>query len=417
MHCLGIGPISSPRPRSVVRDRATGTGLLAVVATLAAVLIPSLTPVHASAGANIGGERLSQSGVVVDVRPGAVAPPHNEAASYVVADLETGEVLAAKSAHERLPPASTLKVLTALTLLPELDKELVVVATDEEMFVEGSKVGIHAGLSYTVDLLFKAMLVDSGNDATHALARVAGGTEQIVAAMNALAVELQALDTTVVNPSGLDDPGQLTSAYDLALIARAALERADFRAYVTTRTADLPARDGTTYQIQNGNRLLGSYEGLIGVKTGFTTLARHTYVGAAEREGRAFVVTVLRTEGRAEAAASALLDWAFLNADAVEPVGELVAPQPVAVVSAPPSAAVSAAPTTQGAPAVPEATYAPAGASGGLGAISVIGLVGVGLASTVAALRLRAVRRERLRRTRARESYVRKHATSATRRP
>ena len=173
----------------------------------------------------------------------------------MVADLATGEVLAAKSAHEQLPPASTLKVLTALALLPALDKEQVVVGTDEEMIVEGSKVGIATGLSYTVDLLFKAMLIDSGNDATQALARVNGGVERTVASMNALALELQALDTVAVNPSGLDEPGQVTSAYDLALIARAALEREDFRTYATTPTADLPTQDGTTYQIQNGNRL------------------------------------------------------------------------------------------------------------------------------------------------------------------
>jgi len=372
--------------RALIRPAVLAGGLLLALAG------------PADATSSVGGDRLDDPGVVIELGPGSLAPAATEAAAYVVADLETGAVLAAKSAHERLPPASTLKVLTALTLLPELDKAEVVVGTDEEVMVEGSKVGIAAGLSYSVDLLFKAMLIDSGNDAAQALARANGGVEHTVASMNATARELHALDTVAVNPSGLDEPGQLTSAYDLALIARAALERDDFRTYVTTPTADLPAQDGTTYQIQNGNRLLGSYDGLIGVKTGFTTLARHTYVAAAERDGRAFLVTVMRTEGRGEAVAATLLDWAFLNADAVEPVGALVEAEPFPVVSAAPES-VAGPPGEPGASAAPGAVPA-ATAGGGLGALATLGLVVVGVGAAVVGLRLRAVRRERLRRER-----------------
>lgn len=381
--CLG-------RPRALA---------LLIVAT--AAVVPCLSPSNALASSTIGGERLAEPGVVVDLGAGAVLPPDNAAAAYVVADLVTGEVLASKSAHEGHPPASTLKVLTALTLLPQLDKDLVVVGADEDVLVEGSKVGIAAGLSYSVDLLFKAMLVDSGNDAAQALARTGGGVEDTVASMNAVARALGAVDTLVVNPSGLDEPGQLTSAYDLALIARAALERQDFRTYVTTLTVDLPARDGTTYQIQNGNRLLGSYEGLIGVKTGYTTLARHTYVGAAERDGRRFVVTVLRTEDRAEVVAAALLDWAFLNADAVTAVGELVVGPQLPVISAAPEASAGSLPPPD--PSAAAGAAAPAGASGGgPGATTMAALVGVGLVGAVVGLRIRAVRRERQRRERLR---------------
>jgi D-alanyl-D-alanine carboxypeptidase (penicillin-binding protein 5/6) len=358
------------------------------------------SPAHAASTA--GGDRLAEVGVVVELGPGALPPPDTEAASYVVADLGTGAVLAAKSAHARLPPASTLKVLTSLVLLPALDKAQIVTGTDEDMAVEGSKVGIAAGLSYSVDLLFKAMLLDSGNDATRALARVGGGVEQTVSAMNALAVQLHALDTVAVNPDGLDEPAQLTSAYDLALIARAALQREDFRNYLTTPTADLPAQDGTTYQIQNGNRLLGAYDGMIGGKNGYTTLARHTYVGAAERGDHAYLVSVMRTEARAEVSAAALLDWAFVNGGAVKPVGTLADPSEVPVVSASPAGS-DEPDATMGAPAVagedsPEATAPEAGAGGGLGALGTVGLVGVGLVGAVGALRVRAVRRERMRR-------------------
>ena len=122
----------------------------------------------------------------------------------------TGEVLAAKSAHEPLPPASTLKMLTALTLLPELDKEQVVVGTDEEVLVEGSKVGIATGLSYTVDLLFTAMLIDSGNDAAQALARAGGGVELHRRRDERAGAGAPGVRHDVVNPSGLDEPGQVT---------------------------------------------------------------------------------------------------------------------------------------------------------------------------------------------------------------
>ena len=401
------------QPRAFRGGTRAHARALARGAVLAVGLLVLADAAHATSA--VGGARLAGSGVVVELGPGALAPPETDAASYVVADLATGEILAAKSAHERLPPASTLKVLTALTLLPELDKDQVVVGTDEEMFVEGSKVGVAAGLSYSVDLLFKGMLIDSGNDATHALARVAGGVERTVAAMNTLALELQALDTVAVDPSGLDEPGQLTSAYDLALIARAALERDDFRTYVITPTADLPTHDGTTYQIQNGNRLLGSYDGLIGVKNGYTTLARHTYIGAAERGERAYLVTVMRTEGRAETVAAALLDWAFLNADAVEPVGALVEPQPVPIASASPEASASAPPAEPGATPAPDAAPA-AAADGGLGAMATVGLVGVGVVGAIAGLRIRAVRRERLRRERLRQDPRRQPSHAAGRR-
>src|SRR6266496_990234 len=145
--------------------------------------------------------------------------------------------------------------------------------------------GRHAGAGRQHDRRPRAgqpLLLMSGNDAANALARAAGGVPQTVALMNAEAVRLQAYDTHAATPSGLDGPGQATSAYDLALIARAGLHRADFSRYVAQRAGMLPRVSAKypEFHISNQNRLLYNYAGAFGVKTGFTDAARHTFVGA-----------------------------------------------------------------------------------------------------------------------------------------
>ena len=170
----------------------------------------------------------------------------------------------------------------------------------------------------------------SGNDAASALANAAGGVPGTVAAMNATAKGLGALDTTVRNPSGLDAPGQYTSAYDLAVIARTAMAREDFRAYATTVKAQFPGKMPKagkvrkTFEIYTQDRLLLNYRGAIGIKTGWTTKARGTFVGAATRGGRTLVATVLRSEGNDTwRESAALLTWGFRNGAVARPVGTL----------------------------------------------------------------------------------------------
>lgn len=263
--------------------------------------------------------------------PGETTAPVVAAKAWLVVDVSSGAILAAKNPHRRLPPASTLKMLTAVTLLPLLDKAAEYRVRWEDAAVEGSRVGIVPGATYTVDDLFHGLLLPSGNDAAHALAGAAGGMHRTVALMQAEADRLGAIDTTVRNPSGLDAPGQLSSAYDLALIASAGLRREDFRTYVSTLTADFPAgmprREGQerrSYQIANQNPLLiTGYPGVVGVKTGYTTMAGRTFVGAAERDGHLLVVTMLGNAEATETAAARLLDWGFEHVDA-EPVGYLV---------------------------------------------------------------------------------------------
>jgi serine-type D-Ala-D-Ala carboxypeptidase (penicillin-binding protein 5/6) len=294
---------------------------------------PPDPPRHQLGDRLIGGVGLATEGLTVP--PDAPALPNNLSATYwLVADLESGEVLGACGPHEYGIPASTIKLLLALTLLDDLDPDEVIEVIREDLEIEpgSSAVGLVDGGEYTVEALWLGLLLNSGNDAANVLARVGGGPEGVertLAAMNSTAHYLGAHQTHAVTPSGLDGPGQFTSVYDLALIARELFEREDFSEYIATERADIPAqKDARGFQIQNNNRLLFNYDGAIGGKTGFTSVARHAYVGAAERDGRRLVVTLLGAEAapvRTWQQGAALLDWGFsLPRDAS--VGRLVEP-------------------------------------------------------------------------------------------
>ncbi|AUY54695.1 D-alanyl-D-alanine carboxypeptidase [Streptomyces sp. CB01881] len=304
-----------------------------------AVTAPAVTApaaVAQDAAAVVGGERLGRPAVQVAPLAGAPAlPAELTGRSWLVADAATGEVLAARNAHVPLPPASTLKMLFADTVLPKFDRSLEHQVAPSELadLGEGSSlVGIKENLPYRVDDLWRGVFLSSGNDAVHVLSHMNGGLAQTVAQMQARALSLQARDTHVVSPEGYDQDGQVSSAYDLTLFARAGLRNNDFRAYCSTRTARFPGGvDKTTgqrtaFDIANTDRLLGKYPGLIGVKNGYTSNAGATFTGAAERGGRTLLVTVMHPESQAKVydEAASLLDWGFAAAGKVEPVGHLV---------------------------------------------------------------------------------------------
>ena len=283
----------------------------------------------------IGGPLLTGTDVIVDPGPTADPLPDIPVTAWVLADLESGAILAAKAPHAQRPPASVLKTLTLLTLTQRLDPDQVYTTTYDDVAVEGSRVGLVEDATYTAHDLFLCLMMQSGNDCASALAAANGGLELSVAQMNEEAQRLQAYDTVAVNTSGLPAEGQVSSAYDLALIAREGLARPDFFEYVNTRVVEdfpgyMPAEPGDprpTMPIATQNPLfIQGYEGAIGVKTGWTTEAGRTFVGAAERGGTGLVVTLLNIEGEIYPSASALLDWGFANLDAVTPVGYLVDP-------------------------------------------------------------------------------------------
>ncbi|WP_405762362.1 D-alanyl-D-alanine carboxypeptidase family protein [Streptomyces sp. NBC_00045] len=294
----------------------------------------------------VGGALLGKPGVQVNPLAGAPAlPTELTGRSWIVADAETGEVLAANNAHWRLPPASTMKMLFADTVLPSLPKDQVHKVTEQEMEGVGagsSLVGVKEDHEYTVHDLWLGVFLRSGNDAVHVLAAMNGGIDKTVKDMQAHAEELQALDTHVVSPDGYDAPEQVSSAYDLTLIARSGLQKQDFREYCGTASAKFPGRQEPGkpreyFEIQNTNRLmtgasgLSPYKGIAGVKNGNTTMAGSTFTGMAQQGNKKLLVTVMNPSAGGlnsvyEETAN-LLDWGFAAIGKVKPVGELVPPK------------------------------------------------------------------------------------------
>jgi D-alanyl-D-alanine carboxypeptidase (penicillin-binding protein 5/6) len=335
----------------------------------------------------LGGEQLAGYGIRVNLGADAGPLPPISAKSWVLADLTTGEILAAKGAHRQGRPASTMKTLTALALMPALEKDAKHTVTYKEASADGGRVGIVPDATYTNWDLWHGLLLPSGNDAAAALAGSYGGMKKTVSAMQDVAYALQADDTVVKNPSGLDADGQLTSAYDLALIARAAMQLEDFRTVTAAVSYDFPGRPAgkgkkrPTYKIYTQNRLLlHGYDGAVGGKTGYTTLAGRTFWGAAERDGHLLVVTLLQVRDRTETAAKALLSWGFANRTKVTPVGTLVGPRPEGGESAAPSPSVTqpAPGETVSAGGVGTTASGGSGASPALVALGAAVLVGAG---------------------------------------
>ncbi|WP_424868332.1 D-alanyl-D-alanine carboxypeptidase family protein [Streptomyces sp. SAI-229] len=323
---------------------------------------PSATPPAKTS--IVGGARLSRPGTQVNLASGVpVLPKDLSARSWIVADAESGEVLAAHNAHWRLAPASTLKMLFADTLLPKWPRttEHKVEPSDLAGIGSGSSmVGVKENETYTVHDLWLGVFLRSGNDAVHVLSAMNGGVEDTVEEMNAHAEELQALDTHVVSPDGYDAPGQVSSAYDLTLIARSGLQKKDFREYASTVRAQFPGETKKnkkgkkvreSFEIQNTNRLLAGdtdvpvYQGIAGVKNGYTTNAGNTFTGVAERDGKVLLVTVMNPSknehNEAYKETARLFDWGFKAAGKVEPVGELVRPRSAAQADAQPGPSAS----------------------------------------------------------------------------
>ncbi|GHJ00930.1 D-alanyl-D-alanine carboxypeptidase [Streptomyces olivaceus] len=346
-----------PAPKKALRRSLTVTSAaltaLAVIspAALAAPSpssSPSATP-PASMSA-VGGARLGKPGTQVDLAGGApVLPKDVTARSWIVADAESGDVLAAHNAHWKLAPASTLKMLFADTLLPKWPKTAkrkVEFSDLAGMGAGSSLVGVKEEETYTVHDLWLGVFLRSGNDAVHVLSAMNDGVEKTVADMNAHAEELQAGDTHVVSPDGYDMPGQVSSAYDLTLFARSGLQKKDFREYASTVSAEFPGetkkdKKGKTsresFEIQNTNRLLSGdsdvevYPGIAGVKNGSTTNAGSTFTGVAEQGGKVLLVTVMNPakdeHNEVYKETARLFDWGFKATGKVQPVGRLVGPK------------------------------------------------------------------------------------------
>jgi D-alanyl-D-alanine carboxypeptidase (penicillin-binding protein 5/6) len=290
---------------------------------------PSPAPDAPANWREIGGSQMASGGIVVNY-PAGKHPwklPKVPASAYVIANAANGQVLAAKDAHGLFPPASTLKVLTAITMLPRLDPNAQLKTSKLATSVEPNIVGLVRGRTYRVADLFRALLLISANDAAVSLVQSAGSFSKGMALLNAEAHHLQAYDVVAKQPNGLPAAGQVVSAYDLALIARQALATPAFMKYDETWSAKFRVNKKKIVDLVNQNYLLTQYKGGIGGKIGWTEAAEATYVGMARRHGVTLIVTVLHCTSLQEiTSAEKLLNWGFAMNGHVKPVGTLVSP-------------------------------------------------------------------------------------------
>jgi serine-type D-Ala-D-Ala carboxypeptidase (penicillin-binding protein 5/6) len=245
-------------------------------------------------------------------------PPDGPAPAWIVADMDTGQVLAERQMSVPHPPASTIKTLLVLTALDEVtDLDATVVGTEADTHVECSCAGVEPGRRYTARQLLNAILLMSGNDAANALADMIGGYDTAVAKMNAKASSIGAVGTHATTPSGLDgsNGSGATTPHDLAVIFRAAMANPVFAQTIATPSATFPTKTGDR-PIVNDDELLHRYPGTLGGKTGFTDAAKKTFVAAADRGGRRLVIAMmygLIKEGGPTYwdQAMGLFDWGF----------------------------------------------------------------------------------------------------------
>ncbi|MCQ2353728.1 MAG: D-alanyl-D-alanine carboxypeptidase [Clostridia bacterium] len=241
------------------------------------------------------------------------------ARSAILIDATGGKrrELWSQNADERLGMASTTKIMTALVAIESMPLSTEIKIPDAAVGVEGSSVYLSAGETLTLEELLMCVLLESANDAATAVAITVGGSvEKFAEKMNCKADELGLKDTHFTNPHGLDDDAHYTTVRDLAAIAASALDNDIFRSIVSTYRATVPSSDGVRLLI-NHNRLLRSYEGCIGVKTGFTKSSGRCLVSAAERDGVRLVAVTLN-DGADWVDHTAMLDAGFAAYCSVE---------------------------------------------------------------------------------------------------
>ena len=248
---------------------------------------------------------------------GSVPIPEGPAQAWLVADMDTGAVLAARDEFGQYAPASTIKVLLAMTVLDELPLDATIVANEADTKVECNCAGVTPGFTYTTRQLLEALLLVSGNDAANTLATMLGGRDVALMKMNSKAALVGAYGTNAGSPSGIDGPGidMWSSPRDLAVIFRAAMANPVFAQITAMPTAVFPTKTGDRILV-NQDELLHRYPGTFGGKTGYTDLARKTFVGGAQRNGKRLVVVLMYGLVKEGAPtywdqAASLLDWGF----------------------------------------------------------------------------------------------------------
>lgn len=236
----------------------------------------------------------------------AAEPPAISAGAAAVMHVETGTMVFEKNADTPMLIASTTKIMTALVVLEHCGLAEPVEILPDYTAVEGSSMYLHPGETYTVEELLYGMMLASGNDAATALAcHTAGSIEAFAQLMNDKAAELELENTAFRNPHGLDADGHHSTAHDLAVLACYAMQNEQFRTIVSTNSITIGTQTYT-----NHNRLLRTYPGALGVKTGYTEAAGRILVSCAQRDNTQFVCVTISDPNDWDDH-TRLLDWAF----------------------------------------------------------------------------------------------------------
>lgn len=252
-------------------------------------------------GVNVNINYINANGVIRTNRNTKINEKLNiysEAA--VLMDMKTGKILYNKNIHEKLYPASTTKIMTAIVALENGGLDSVVTVGRDAANVEPTKIGLKTGERIKLKYLLYALMVDSANDAALAIADYVGGSvKNFARLMNKKAAAIGCRDTHFVNPNGLPDRHHYTSAYDLAIMTRYAMRNPTFRKLVSTVNYKIPATNKTSsISLINHNKMLYRtayyYPGCIGVKTGYTVSSKHTLVSAAVRGNTKLIAVILK---------------------------------------------------------------------------------------------------------------------------
>ncbi|OPJ55573.1 D-alanyl-D-alanine carboxypeptidase family protein [Alkalithermobacter paradoxus] len=248
----------------------------------------------------------------------AYTSPHISAEAGILIEYETGTILYEKNAHQKMYPASTTKVITALLVLENANLDDKVVIDYDLGYIDGSSMYLKKGESFTVKELLECLLIKSANDSAVALANhISGSVEEFSKLMNKRAKELGCKNSNFTNPNGLPDPNHYSTAYDLALFAKEAMKHDVFREIVKTPYLRIPPTEQTPNErvFRNSNRLLWGqggrntmdykgktvdikYDVIDGIKTGYTNLARQCLISTGEKDGIRVISVVLKTEGK-----------------------------------------------------------------------------------------------------------------------
>ena len=219
------------------------------------------------------------------------------ARAAILIEAKTGKVIFEKNSHERLPMASTTKIMTALLASEYHDLKKEFITTEEMVTVEGSSMGLKIGDTVTMEALIYGMLLSSGNDAANTVAHIVGGNVTgFLKMMNSRATEIGMYNTNFETPSGLDSDSHYSSAYDMALLAAEAMKNSVFAKAAESKSASVKfGNPPSPRTLSNHNRLLREYPGAIGVKTGFTKKSGRCLVSAAKKDNVTLIAVTLKS--------------------------------------------------------------------------------------------------------------------------